>query len=31
MDFIMLAALAGGTGAIVLLIGWCRRQVDRNE
>ncbi len=31
MDFIMLATLAGSVGLIVLLIDWCRRQVEEDN
>ncbi len=31
MDLIMLAVLAGCIGSVILLIGWCQRQIDRNE
>ena len=31
LDFAMLAMLACGIGSIILLIGWCRMQVDRIE
>ncbi len=31
MDLAMLAILAGSVGLIYLLIGWCRRLVDKSE
>lgn len=31
MDAVLLTVLAGCIGLIVLLIGWCQKQVDRNE
>ena len=31
MDCLMLAVLAGCIGAIILLIGWCQKQVDKSE
>ena len=31
MDCIMLAVLAGCIGYIILLIGWCQKQVDKSE
>ena len=31
MDAVLLAVLVGCIGLIVLLIGWCRKQVDRSE
>ena len=31
MDCVMLAVLAGCIGSIILLIVWCRKQVDRSE
>ena len=29
MDCIMFAVLAGCIGSIILLIGWCQKQVDK--
>ena len=31
MDLIMLVILAACIGSIYALIGWCQKQVDRNE
>ena len=31
MDCIMLAVLAVCIGSIILLIGWCQKQVDKSE
>lgn len=31
MDCIMLAVLAGCIGSIILLIGWCQKQVDKSR
>lgn len=31
MDILMLAVLAISTGLVFLLVGWCQKQVDRNE
>ncbi len=31
MDCIMVGTLAVCTGLVLLLIGWCRKQVDRIE
>lgn len=31
MDLIMILVLAGCVGIVALLIGWCQKQVDRNE
>ena len=31
MDCIMLAVLEGCIGSIILLIGWCQKQVDKSE
>ncbi len=31
MDVIMIAVLAGSIGLVCLLIGWCQKELDRNE
>lgn len=31
MDIIMTAILAAWVGLILLLVGWCKKQLDRSE
>lgn len=31
MDCIMLAILAGSIGSIILLAGWCQKQMNKEE